>query len=176
MFVTSALAATAETADAADGVFPPFDSSNFTSQIFWLVVTFGLLYWLMQKILVPRVSDILETRSDRIANDLDKANEFKEQADEAIAAYEQELATAKAKASEIGAKARDAAKSEADARQSKAEADLADKMVAAEQRISDVRAEAMKEVGSIASDATGSILEQLIGAKATKADLAKVIK
>lgn len=176
MFVTKALAASAEAGHGADsGVFPPFDSSTFASQLFWLVVTFGILYWVMSKVLVPRVSDILETRQARIADDIAKAQEFKEKADNAIAAYEQELAEAKANAGAIATKARDAAKAEADAIQTKVEAELADKMAAAETRIAEVRASAMNEVGSIASDATETIIEQLIGAKVTKADLAKVV-
>lgn len=175
MFISTAMAATTEGAAEASGVFPPFDSSTYASQLFWLAVSFGVFYWLMNKVLVPRIGGILETRQSRIAEDLAKAQELKSEADNAIAAYEQELATAKANANEIGAKARDKAKAEADAEQAKIEADLAAKLDAAEARIQDVRTAAMAEVGTIAKDATGTILEQLIGAKVTAADLKKVI-
>lgn len=178
MFISTAMAATTDAAHGAGdaaGVFPPFDSSTFASQLFWLALTFGVFYWLMNKILVPRIGGILETRQSRIAEDLAKAQELKDDADAALAAYEQELANAKANANEIGTKARDKAKAEAEAEQSRVEAELADKMAQAETRIAQVRASAMAEVGTIASDATGSILEQLIGAKATAADLKKAL-
>lgn len=178
MFISTAMAATTEAAhDAAEGggVFPPFDSSTYASQLFWLALSFGVFYWLMNKVLVPRIGGILETRQSRIAEDLAKAQELKDEADNALAAYEQELATAKMNANEIGTKARDKAKAEADAEQARIEADLAEKLASAETRITEVRSAAMAEVGTIAKDATSTILERLIGAKATEADLKKVI-
>ena len=130
MFVTQAIAQEAAhgAAEAAHGAaeshgggFPPFDSSTFASQLFWLALTFGFLYWFMSKVIVPRIGGILEMRQDRIAQDLDKAHELKAEADAAIAAYEQELAEAKASANEIGNKARDTAKSAAEAERQKVE-------------------------------------------------------
>ena len=106
MFVINALAAGAETAaqDAAEaagehggGAFPPFDSSTFASQLFWLALTFGFLYWFMSRVIVPRIGSILETRQDRIAQDIDRAHELKTEADAAFAAYEQELADKQAR-------------------------------------------------------------------------------
>jgi len=178
MFISSAMAATEDAAHGAaksGGAFPPFDATTYASQLFWLAITFGIFYWLMSKMLIPRLSNILEMRQARIAADLDKANEYKEQADEAIAAYEQALAEAKSNANEIATKARDKAKAEAEAERTKVEEALAGKLADAEKRISEVRASAMAEVGTIAEDVTGSIMDQLIGAKVTKADLAKAI-
>ena len=55
--------------------FPPFDSSTFPSQLLWLAITFGLFYIFMNKVVVPRIGGILEHRRDRIAKDLDEAND-----------------------------------------------------------------------------------------------------
>ncbi len=49
--------------------FPPFDTTNLASTIFWLAVSFGLLYYLMSKIALPRVAEILETREGKIDGD-----------------------------------------------------------------------------------------------------------
>jgi F-type H+-transporting ATPase subunit b len=59
------------------GVFPPFDHTTYSSQLLWLVITFGFFYWIMQKVVVPRVGGILEHRHDRIAQDLDEASRLK---------------------------------------------------------------------------------------------------
>lgn len=178
MFVTEALAASAETAanGAEGGAFPPFDSSTFASQLFWLALTFGFLYWFMSKVIVPRIGGILETRQDRIAQDIDRAHELKSDADEAIAAYEQELAQAKATAGEIGNKARDAAKSAADAERQKIEADLAGKLAEAETRIAAVRDKAMADVGSVAAETTELIVKKLIGATVTSTEINSALK
>lgn len=168
----SALAATEE---QSNGVFPPFDSSSFPSQLLWLAITFGLLYYLMAKIALPRISDILETRSDRIAQDIDEAGRLKDESDAAIAAYEQELAEARTRAHGIAQEARDEAKAELEAKRSGVEADLADKIAEAESRISQIKTQAMGEVGAIAEETTQAIMAELFSGKVTKAEVAKAV-
>ncbi len=168
------LAVAAEGGESS-GTFPPFDSSTFASQLFWLVITFGLFYYLMSKIALPRISDILETRSDRIAQDLDEANRLKEESDAAIAAYEQELAEARSRAHGIAQEARDSAKAELDAKRAGVETELAGKIADAEKRIADVRTTAMQEVGTIAEDTAGAIVSQLVGGRVTKAEIASAL-
>lgn len=157
--------------EPASGVFPPFDTSTYASQLLWLVLTFGVFYMLMQKVIVPRVGGILENRHDRIAQDLDEASRLKAEADAAIETYERELSAAKAKAGQIASAARDDAKAKADAERAAIEAELNQKVAAAEARIADIKAKAFAEVDTIAVDTVGSIVEQLIGAKATAADI-----
>ena len=160
----------------ATGVFPPFDSSTFPSQLLWLAICFGLFYLFMQRVIVPRIGGILENRRDRIASDFDEAERLKSEADEAIAAYEQELAEAKAKANQIGHKARDEAKAEADIERTQIESDLAAKMAEAEQRIAEIKARALGDVDTIAEDTTVAIVEQLIGTPVNKSTASAAVK
>jgi F-type H+-transporting ATPase subunit b len=165
-------------ADAAhhQGVFPPFDSSTYASQVFWLALTFGLFYLFLKRVVLPRMAGILETRRDRIAQDLDQAARLKQQADEAIAAYEQEVAEGRANAARIGQEARDKAKADADAERRKIEAELEKKLGEAEARIAGIKSSAMAEVGSIAEDTAAAVVESLLGVKVSKADAAKAVK
>ncbi|MDQ0319355.1 F-type H+-transporting ATPase subunit b [Pararhizobium capsulatum DSM 1112] len=198
MFVTAAYAQStttegAETHDAAagevhtetgvahegghgSGVFPPFDQSTFASQLLWLAITFGLFYVLMAKVILPRIGGILETRSGAIARDLDDAARSKAEADAAIAAYEHDLAVAKAKGNAIAGEAREAAKAKATADRNAVEADLNDKISKAEARIADIKAKALADVGAIAEETATAVVEQLIGGKATKAEIAAAVK
>lgn len=155
----------------AHGTFPPFDSSTFPSQLLWLAITFGLFYLFLQRVVLPRLGAIFETRSDRIAQDLDQAARMKDEADEAIAAYEQELADAKAKANEIGQAARDSAKAEAEAERKAAEAALDEKLEGSAAQIEKIKQSAMNEIGTIAEDTAATILETLSGGKATKSEI-----
>jgi F-type H+-transporting ATPase subunit b len=152
-------------------VFPPFDQSTYASQLLWLAITFGLFYVLMQKVIVPRVGGILENRHGRIAQDLDEASRLNAEADAAIETYEKELAAARAKAGAIASAARDASKAKADADRAAIEADLAQKLAAAEQRIEGVKQQAFADVGAIAEETTTAIVDQLIGAKVKDTDV-----
>ncbi len=162
--------------DAAhEGTFPPFDPATFASQIFWLAITFGLFYLFLRRVVMPRLAGIFDTRSSRIAHDLDQANKLKDDADAAVAAYEQELAEAKANANAIGQQARDAAKADAEVSRKKIEAELDAKLAEAENRIASIKSAAMKDVGAIAESTAGAILEQLVG-KTDKETVAAAVK
>lgn len=161
--------------DAAhEGTFPPFDPATFASQIFWLAITFGLFYLFLKRVVMPRLAGILDMRSSRIAQDLDQANKLKGEADAAVAAYEQELAEAKANANTIGQQARDTAKAGAESSRKKIEAELDAKLAEAESRIASIKASAMKDVGAIAENTAGAILEQLVGSSDKSAVAAAV--
>ena len=176
MLVTTAYAAGAEAEQAGGGSFPPFDASTFPSQILWLVITFGLFYLFMQRVVLPRIASILETRRDRIAQDLNEANRLKEEADQAFAAYEQELADAKSSAHEIAQGARDAAKADADAERSKVEADMTAKIEKAEAEIASVKEKALAGVDAIATETAAAIVDRLVGGTVTKAKLSAAVK
>lgn len=196
MFVTPAYAedaaATTETAQAAapatggthtetgthEGaghVFPPFDQTTYASSLLWLMVTFGLFYVLMQKVLAPRIADILGTRHARLAQDIDEAARLKAEADAAVETYEGELAAARAKANAIGATARDAAKTKAEADRRAIEASLAATLKSAEARIADVKTKAFADVGAIAEETALAVVEQLIGGTVAKADITSAV-
>lgn len=158
------------------GVFPPFDSSTYPSQLLWLAITFGLFYLFLKKVVLPRIGGILEVRSDRIAQDLDQAARLKEESDAALAAYEQELADAKAKAGAIGQEARDVAKAEADAERKKVEASLESRLSEAEARIALIKDAAMRDISQIAEETTGLIVQELLGSKTDKAAVSAAVK
>jgi F-type H+-transporting ATPase subunit b len=156
------------------GIFPPFETTFFPSQIFWLIVTFGLFYLFLNKVVLPRLGHILEVRRDRIAQDLDAAAQMKGEADAAVAAYEQELADARARANVIGQEARDRAKTEAEASRREIEASLDSRLAEAEARITTIRDQAMAEVGVIAEE-TGAAIVEALGGRADRDAIAQAV-
>jgi F-type H+-transporting ATPase subunit b len=177
MFISTALAATtAAAAGAANDVFPPFDSTKFASQLFWLAVTFGALYYALSKIAIPRVSEILETRSAKITGDLAAANAAKKAADEAGAQYEKSLADAKASAQKNVQDLRDKLHAETEAKRKALEADLNAKLAAAEEKISVMKTQAMTNVSTIAADAASAIVRQVTGREADPRLIADSVK
>jgi F-type H+-transporting ATPase subunit b len=187
MFVTAALAATdtatqgdavAHGAEAAHGggVFPPFDPTYFPSQLFWLCVSFGLFYLFMSRVVLPRIGEIIETRRDRIAHDIDEANAMKAEADAALAAYEQSLASARSNASDVAGKARDKAKAEAEDQRQRVEAELAARMVGAEKRIGEIKTKAMAGLDGIAEETAAAIVDRLLNGKFAKSDITAAVK
>jgi F-type H+-transporting ATPase subunit b len=155
--------------------FPPFDPSTFPSQILWIAITFGLFYLFLKKVIMPRLGGILEVRENRIAQDVEQATKMKDEADAAVAAYEQELAAARANANKIGQESRDNAKVEAETARKSIEASLEAKLAEAEQRVAKIKDAAMQDVGSIAEE-TASAIVSALGGKSAKADVESAVK
>ena len=71
---------------------------SYPSQVFWLVVSFAVLYYVLSRIALPKVSDLLQERQERIDADLEKAENLKKEAETVLAAYEAAMADARGKA------------------------------------------------------------------------------
>lgn len=155
--------------------FPPFNSEYYPSQLLWLAITFGVFYWLLKNVLMPRIGGILENRRDRIALDLEAAERMKSDADEAQAAYEQELAEARSRAHSIGNEARESARADAEKERKRLDAELDSKLDDAQARIAEVKNSAMGEVDQIARDVTDAILREVAQIEASQDEISGAV-
>jgi F-type H+-transporting ATPase subunit b len=162
-------------APAGHRAFPPFESQHFPSQVLWLAVTFLLLYVLMSRIALPRIGSIFAERSKRIGDDLAAANSFKERSEAANAAYQKSLADARARAQGIANETRAQQAAAADANNKRLEAQLNERLAAAEQSIAATRTSAMGNVAGIAAETASAIVERLIGTAPSTQDVAAAI-
>ncbi len=152
-------------------VFPPLQTETYGSQLFWLAISFGILYFVMSRLIAPRLAGIVQDRAERIGGDLDAAASARGRAEEAGQAYEKALAEAKAKAQAIAQEETAAANAKLDATRKELDAKLAAQLAESEARIASIKTKAMGNVAGIAADAAGAIVERLIGAAPAKAEL-----
>ncbi|WP_425432938.1 F0F1 ATP synthase subunit B [Hartmannibacter diazotrophicus] len=156
-------------------VFPPFDTTHFASQVLWLAISFGLLYYLLSKVALPRIGGILEDRHDRIAWDLSEAERLKQESDDAVAAYEAALAEARDKAHTIARETHDKLSAEMAAKRASVEGELATKLGEAEERIASIKSQAMSEVGAIANETAAAIVTQLAGTEVSSDEISGAV-
>jgi F-type H+-transporting ATPase subunit b len=158
------------------GKFPPFDSTNFASQLVWLALTFGALYLLMSRVALPRIGSILETRRHRISDDLAQSNELGAQSQAVLAAHEQALNDARGRAQTLESEARQSTSATTEARRKELDAGLNTRIAEAEKSIAASRASAMSNVRGIASEAAGAIVERLTGLRPADHEIAEALK
>lgn len=165
-------------AGGAEGAqtFAPLDTSTFPSQLFWLFLTFGVLLFLLAKVLLPRLGGILEERSNRIADDLDSASRMQREAELAGKAYEQSLGDARAKAHNVAETTRASVTAELEAEMQTADAETAKQMARAETKIQATRATALANVDEIASETAKAVVEHLYTKKINIATVRKTVK
>ena len=154
---------------------PQLNPLDWGPQLVWLVITFAVLYLLMVWVALPRIGSVIDKRAAHIAGDLDAADKFRRETEEAIAAYEQALAEAKQKAHAIIDEGRARLKAETDAERAKLDKELAVKSAEADARIEKAKAAAMKEVNAVATDVAADIVRELIGSVAPKDDIEKAV-
>src|SRR5262245_23191700 len=112
--------------------FPPFEKQTFPSQLFWLALTFILLYLLMSRVALPRISSILEERRKRVEADLAEAQRRKDESDATILAGEEALADARARAQTLANETHEKAAAAAEARRKEVDAKLASRVAEAD--------------------------------------------
>ncbi len=125
----------------------------------------------MARVALPRIANVIEERRDRIASDLDKAEQLKRQTEEAIAAYEQAIAEARARAHTIAQEAREKLNAEIEEERADVERQIAEQTAEAESRIQAAKTTALSHVNEIATDTATAIVKRLIGGRVTKAEI-----
>jgi F-type H+-transporting ATPase subunit b len=161
-----AAAATHEVAGQGAGHavgMPQLDFSTWPNQIFWLLVTLVAIYLILTRVALPRISAVLAERRGTITNDLAAAEELKQKATEAEAAYNLALANARTEAAKIVAAARADIEAGLAKATAKADADIEAKTVVSEQRIAEIKAGALESVTEVAKDTAKELVSVLGG-------------
>lgn len=154
-----AAAASAEAGHAAESAgMPQLDFSTFPNQIFWLIVTLGVLYWVLSRVALPRIAAVLSDRQGVMTGDLMAAEEFKQKAKEAEAAYEKALADARGEAQKIVAANRAEIQKELDAAIAHADAEISARAAESEKRIAQIRETAVSDARIVARDVTAELV------------------
>ncbi len=144
------------------------------NQIFWLIITLAAIYFVMSRIALPRIGAVLAERSGTITNDIAAAEELKNKAAEAEAAYEKALVDARAEAQKIVAEAKAEIQAELDVELQKADAEIAAKTAESEKAIAEIRDGAVKSVAEVAKDTAKELVAVMGGSADAKAITAAV--
>jgi F-type H+-transporting ATPase subunit b len=150
---------------------PQLEVSTFVPQLFWLAITFCVLFLLMAKIGLPRVGGLLEARRKRIDDDLARATQLKAEAEAVLAAYQQTLASARAQAQAAVKDTADKLAAEAAERQRQVGESLAQRVASAEREIAAAKQRALTELHDIAVEVARSVTEKVTGTAADTASL-----
>jgi len=150
-------------------------AATYASQIFWLLLTFGLTFFVIGIGMFPKVQGTVDAREKRIADDLEAAREANNKADELEENYRQRMASERDAAQSIVTEAKASAAKEAEAKTNAADAEANAKIAEAETAIAAKSAEAMQAIEDVAAEAAQDMVTKLSGIEVSKdAALAEV--
>ncbi|NKD55782.1 MULTISPECIES: F0F1 ATP synthase subunit B' [unclassified Haematospirillum] len=142
---------------------PQFEPSTFASQLFWLAVTFTLLYILVSRYAIPRLGEIMEQRQRTVEDDLDRAKQLKAETETSIRAYEKALDDARSKAQDLLRQAQEEVTRQAEIRNREVSVRLAAQIRDGEDRIAKARDAALVSVRDLASVVASDAATKLSG-------------
>ena len=149
-------------AESAPGM-PQLDFSTYGNQIFWLLLTLVVIYFILSRIALPRIGAVLAERQGTITNDIAAAENLKAKAVEAEAAYNKALADARVEANRIIAETKAEIQADLDKAIAKADAEIAAKAAGGEKAIAAIRASALENVTDVAKDTAKEIVAAMGG-------------
>ena len=138
-------------------------SETFASQVFWMLIFFGLIFFVIGRGMVPKVMATVEARDKQIAGDLAAAEAARKAADSQEEAWRVAANQQRAEAQALIAKAKGEAAKATETRLAGVNAALDKRLAEAEDRIAGARAGALGEIEAVASEAASDIVARLAG-------------
>ena len=166
----------ANAAEAESKGLPQLDISTWPNQLLWLAITFSIGYFLMAKLITPRIGAVFDNRRNTISDDLKRAKDADTEAKLMKQTYEEALKVARSTAANAASAAMAEAKAQAEADEADLSAKLARKTKAAETRLAKLREEAMANIHNVAKELTVDTVGRVTSMKVTKADADKALK
>ena len=140
---------------------PQLDFSTFMPQIFWLFVSLSILYLILSKYALPRVSDVIEERKDIIAHDIDEAKKFSLDSERAIEDLSLKMSKAKSESQQIINNALIEVKDKNEAKKEKIILEINEEILDAEKEIFAKKEIALKDVAKISKELAKEMLDNL---------------
>jgi F-type H+-transporting ATPase subunit b len=151
-------------------------AATYASQIFWLLITFGLIYFVIGKGMLPKIEATVDARDKKIADDLAAAQAARSKADDTEAKYRAKMDEARAAAMKTAADAKAASTADSEKRVKAADAKLAEKAAAADAALKTAQARAIAEIESVAVDAAQEIVAKVSGITVDKTAAKSAVK
>jgi len=148
----------------------------FFSQLFWLAVVFGIIFFVVGRGMLPKIQGTVELRDAKIAEDLERAQAARAEAEGTEAEWRQRMDAARAEAARLAQEAKQASARETEAKVSAAADQINLKVESAEQRIREAVVSARAEVEAVAAEATQEMIARLTGIQVDRNEAAKAVK
>ena len=148
----------------------------FWSQLFWLLLVFGVIYFVIGRGMVPKVQSVVQAREDRIAADLAAAQKAREDAEALEEDYRERMDASRSEAMKLTQASKQDAARKAEARLKKVDEQVGAKVAEAEERIRASVAKAMAEIETVSAEAAQELVGKLTGASVSSAEAKQAVK
>ena len=160
---------------AESGGMPQLNPEFWISQIFWLTLTFGTLYIILSKLILPKISDNLEKRKSKIIENIEAADKQREDSEKKLKEYEEIILISKLEAKNIFNQAREKALKDINTKKEVLDKQIDDEINKAESEINVLRRSAPDKISKIAIETSSELLQKLIGADVNNSSISAIV-
>ena len=161
---------------AAEAGMPQLDPKYWASQAFWLILVFTVLYISIAKFYLPKIKSNLDNRENKIKDDIEDANKFKELSDSKLKEYEKILEDAKKEVIKIHIESKNLLDKEIQTKKETIEKEIEKEITKAQKEIGDLKKNSILDIQKISENIASSIIETISGEKLNESSIKATVE
>ena len=161
---------------AETGGMPQLNPEFWISQIVWLVITFGILFIVLSKFILPKISDNLETRKSQILENIENAEKQREESEKKLKEFDKIIVESKNKAKNLFNDARQKVLDDINKKKAALEKNIDNEVNAAEQEIDQLKKSSHEKITKIAIETSSDLVKQLIGEEVNNSSISAIVE
>tara|TARA_B000000437_G_scaffold80193_1_gene58284 strand:+ start:119 stop:694 length:576 start_codon:yes stop_codon:yes gene_type:complete len=161
---------------SAEAGMPQLDPKYWASQAFWLILVFVILYISLSKFYLPKIKSNLDNRENKIKEDLENANKFKEQSEAKLKEYGLILDKAKKEVNKIHFDSKTALDKDIQSKKEVIEKEIEKEILKAQKEISELKKNSISSIQNISENITAHIIENISGDKLNESSIKSAVE
>ena len=161
---------------AAEAGMPQLDPTYWASQAFWLILVFTILYISISKFYLPKIKDNLDNRENKIKEDLENANKFKEESEVKLKEYDLILENAKKEVLKIHFESKSTINKEIQSKKESMEKEIEKEILKAQKEISELKKNSISTIQIISGRIVSNIIENISGDKLNESSIKATVE
>ena len=162
--------------NSAEAGMPQLDPKYWESQAFWLILVFVILYISLSKFYLPKIKSNLDNRENKIKEDLENANKFKEQSEAKLKEYGLILDKAKKEVNKIHFDSKTALDKDIHSKKEVLEKEIEKEILKAQKEISELKKNSISSIQNISENITANIIENISGDKLNESSVKSAVE
>jgi len=158
------------------GGMPQLNPEFWVSQIVWLVLTFGFLYLVLSKLILPKISENLESRKSQILENIETAENQREESEKKLKEFEKIILESKLEAKNYFNEARQKILDDINSKRLALEKDIDEEISAAEHEVNNLKIGSHEKIRNIAVETSSELIKQLIGEEANNSSISAIVE
>ena len=160
---------------AESGGMPQLNPEFWVSQIFWLVITFGILYVILSKLILPKISANLESRKSQISDNIEAADRQREESEKKLSEYDAIISKSKTEAKNIFNEAKEKVLKDINLKRDILDKQIEEEIKKVEDEIEILRKDAPVKINKIAIDTSAELIQKLIGTEINNSSISAIV-